>query len=91
MDVETYLEAVNQEYLHRDHALTGWWWLGALDRGDFLTWVGIAFLSAVTLVCFAGVVPLMVRKRDWIYVAIAVTEVAILALAASGILIAGGH
>jgi len=91
MDVQTYLEAVNREYLHRDHALTGWWWLGAVDRGDFLTFVGIALLAAVTPVCFAGIVPLMLRKRDWIYVTIAVTEVVILALAASGVLIAGGH
>ena len=30
MDVQTYLETVNREYLHRDHVLTGWWWVTAL-------------------------------------------------------------
>ncbi len=91
MDVQTYLETVNREYVHRDHALTGWWWLTALGSGDFLTFVGISFLAAVTPVCFAGIIPLLVRKRDWIFTAIAVTEVVILVLAASGILITGGH
>ncbi len=91
MDVQTYLHTVNAEYLHREHALTGWWWVSALGSGDFLTWSGIALLACVTPVCFSGIVPMLVRRRDWIYAAIAVTEVAILALAASGVLTAGGH
>lgn len=91
MDVQTYLHTVNEEYLHREHALTGWWWVSALGSGDFLTWVGIALLACVTPVCFAGIVPMLVRKRDWIYAAIAVVEVVVLTLAASGVLAAGGH
>ena len=91
MDVQTYLHTVNAEYVHHEHALTGWWWVGAVGSGDFLTFVGIALLASVTPVCFAGIVPMLLRKRDWIYTAIAVTEVVILTLAASGVLTAGGH
>ena len=91
MDVQTYLATVNLEYVHHEHSLTGWWWLGALGSGDFLTFVGIALLACVTPICFAGIVPMLVRRRDWIYAGIAVTEVLILTLAASGVLTAGGH
>jgi hypothetical protein len=91
MDVQTYLHAVNEEYVHREHGLTGWWWVGALGSGDFLTFLGIALLACVTPICFAGIVPMLVRRRDWIYTTIAVVEVLILTLAASGVLTAGGH
>lgn len=86
MSADKYLDAINMHYLHRDHALHGWWWISAVVHGDYLNFVGIALLSVVTLVCFVGIVPTLVAKRDWVYVAIAVTEVVILALAASGIL-----
>lgn len=91
MDVQTYLEAANHEYLHRSHELIGWWWVTALGRGDFLTFVGIAFLSAVTPMCFLAIVPMLLRKGDRIFAAIALAEVVILALAASGVLMTGAH
>ena len=89
MNVEQYLDVVNEQYLRRDHALHGWWWLTALGHGDYLNFVGIAVLSTVTLVCFVGIIPSLLAKRDWIYATIATTEVVILALAASGLLTAG--
>ena len=90
MNVDTYLETVNTRHLHSEHALTGWWWLSALGKGDFMNFLGIVVLSMVTLVCFVGILPTLIRKRDWVYAAIATAEVVILALAASGIL-TGGH
>ncbi len=87
MSAERYLEAINAQYLHRDHVLHGWWWVSAVAHGDYLNFVGIALLAMVTPVCFAGIVPTLARQRDWIYAAIAVTEVVILLLAASGILV----
>lgn len=89
MNVERYLEVVNAQFLHRDHALQGWWWVSALGHGDYLNFLGIAVLSTVTLVCFAGIVPTLLRKRDWVYAAMAAVEVVILALAASGVLTVG--
>jgi hypothetical protein len=89
MSVHEYLDAANADYLHRDHALTGWWWLSALGKGDYLNWVGITLLSTVTLVCFVGITPTLLRKRDWVYASIAVAEVLVLGLAASGMLAAG--
>jgi uncharacterized membrane protein len=91
MDVAHYLEAVNTRYLHHEHLLTGWAWLSVLEHSDYLNFVGIVVLSTVTLVCFLGIIPALLRKRDYAYAAIAVVEVVILTLAASGVLTAGGH
>jgi hypothetical protein len=91
VSAKEYLDIVNAEYLHRDHPLTGWWWLSALAHGDYLNFVGIALLSLITLVCFVGITPSLIRKHDWIYASMAVAEVLILGLAASGLLIVGGH
>jgi hypothetical protein len=91
MDVARYLEAVNTQYVHHDHILTGWAWVSALEHGDYLNFVGIVVLSTVTMVCFLGILPTLFRKRDYAYAVIAVLEIVILALAASGVLTAGGH
>lgn len=90
MDVTRYLEAVNARFLHRDHLLVGWSWVGVLRHGDYLNYVGIVVLSLVTLVCFLRIIPTLLRSRDYAYVAIAVLEVLILALAASGMLVHAG-
>ncbi len=90
MGVEEYLEAINHAHLHRDHHLTGWWWLTALGFGDYMNFIGIGVLSAVTIICFFGIVPTLVRKRDFIYATIALVQAIILAVAASGF-IGVGH
>jgi hypothetical protein len=89
LDVERYLEAVNVQFLHHDHLLTGWGWVEVIGHGDYLNFVGIAVLSLVTLVCFLRIIPTLLRKHDYAYAVIAVLEVVILALAASGLLVVG--
>ena len=90
LSAHEYLEVINHEFLHRDHVVDGWGWLFVLNRADYLNFVGIAVLALVTIVCYMGILPLLIRKRDWIYATIAILEVAILALAASG-MVAVGH
>ncbi|MEJ2679278.1 MAG: hypothetical protein P8174_09435 [Gemmatimonadota bacterium] len=46
-------------------------------------------LSAVTILCFIGIVPTFLKKRDVPYAIMAIAEIVILALAASGILSVG--
>ncbi|MGD2154597.1 MAG: hypothetical protein PVG79_15105 [Gemmatimonadales bacterium] len=89
MSVDEYLEATNHNHLHREHPVSGWSWLLVLGKGDYLNFLGIAVLSAVTIVCFVGVVPTLIRKKDTAYVVMAVLEAMILTLAASGILSVG--
>ncbi|MHC4591941.1 MAG: hypothetical protein ACYS8L_04500 [Planctomycetota bacterium] len=89
MNVHDYLEATNHDHLHHEHPISGWSWLSVLGKGDYLNFLGIAVLSAVTIFCFLGIVPTLLRKKDTPYVVMALLEAAILALAASGILSVG--
>jgi hypothetical protein len=90
LSAHEYLVTVNNEFLHRPEIVVGWGWMGVLGLGDYLNFIGIALLAAVTIVCYIGILPNLFRKKDWIYATIAVLEVLILSLAASGI-IAVGH
>lgn len=90
LSAHEYLEVINHQFLHQDQVVDGWRWLLVLNRADYLNFVGIALLALVTIFCYVGILPLLIRKRDWIYAGIAVLEVLILALAASG-MIAVGH
>ena len=90
LSAHDYLEAINHQFLHRDELVLGWGWVFVLNKGDFVNFVGIAVLALVTIVCYLGILPTLIKKKDWIYGAIAVVEVLILTLAASG-LVSAGH
>jgi len=87
--VHEYLEVVNDEFLHLEHPPTGWAWVGMLNKGDFLNFVGIAILAGVSILCYVAIVPTLLRKKDHAYLAMAILEVLVLSLAASGILTVG--
>lgn len=80
-----------KEYLAATGIHTGWSWIHMLGKGDFLNFLGIAFLSAVAIVCYVAVAPIFFRKKDRIYGWLAIIEVSVLVLAASGLLKVGGH
>lgn len=73
------------------HAPTGWGWAPLIGNGDYLNFVGIAILSGLTILCYLVILPILIRKKDMPYVVIAMVEVFVLALAASGFLKVGGH
>lgn len=79
------------DYLHEANIQAGWAWLGMLRYGDFLNFVGIVTLSAVTIVCFLSIIPTLLRNGDRVYAVLAALEAIILTVAASGILGSGGH
>ncbi|MEW5746537.1 MAG: hypothetical protein AB1805_13990 [Nitrospirota bacterium] len=83
MPVHKYLEATG---IH-----PGWAWLGMLGKGDFLNFIGIAFLAGVTILCYIRIVPILFRNKDTVYGVLAILEVLVLVLAASGLLKSGGH
>jgi len=89
LPVHEYLETVNQNHLHLAHPPTGWAWLTMLGKGDFLNFIGIAILGGVTIICYLAIIPTLLRKKDSAYVAMALFEVIVLTLAASGILAVG--
>ena len=63
---------------------TGWRWLELAGRSDVMNLAGIACVALVTPVCFARLVPEFVRQRENMFAAIALMELWILVLAASG-------
>lgn len=89
-DITRYWTMPVHEYLAASKVPTGWGWLALVSKSDFMCFLPIAFLSAVTIACYARILPILVAKRDRVFIAIASAEIAVLVLAASGILV-GGH
>jgi hypothetical protein len=79
------------DYLHHANIKAGWAWVGMLRYGDFVNFIGIAILAGVTILCYAAIIPTLLRSNDRVYAILALLEVIILSVAASGILGAGGH
>ena len=79
------------DYLHHANIKAGWSWVGMLKYGDFVNFIGIAMLAGVTILCYAAIVPTLLKNNDRVYAVLALLEVIILSVAASGILGAGGH
>ncbi len=79
------------EYLEITHSPHGWGWVHLLAKGDFLNYIGFAFLALMTIFCYLVLVRGYSRQKDWIYTTIAVLEIIVLSVAASGILGSGGH
>ena len=79
-----------EHYLAATGLPRGWGWLGLVGHGDILNFLGIAMLASLTIVCYLAVLPAFLRKGDTVYSAIIVLELAVLLLAASG-LVAAGH
>jgi hypothetical protein len=73
------------------NAPTGWGWAAMVGKGDYLNFIGIAILSGLTILCYIVILPILVRKKQTAYVVIAIIEVLVLSLAASGIMKVGGH
>jgi len=90
-DLPKYWSMPVKDYLKATDIHTGWSWLHLLGKGDFLNFVGIAFLSGVTILCYVRIIPILFRKKDTVYALLAVIEVLVLVLAASGLLKGGGH
>jgi hypothetical protein len=88
-DLPKYWVMPVNDYLHATGVHTGWSWVDLAHKGDFANFIGIAFLSGVTVVCYLRILPLLWRNDDRIYFGIAVLEVAVLLLAASGVLVIG--
>ncbi len=90
-DLPKYWAMPVKQYLKSTSIHTGWYWLHMLGKGDFLNFIGIAFLSGVTIICYIRIIPILFKKRDTVYGILAIIEVFVLMLAASGLLKSGGH
>ncbi len=88
--IQNWDKAVN-EYLQNTRSPQGWGWLYLLHKGDFINFIGIALLAVLTIICYLFLIVGYKKRNDWVYLFICLLEVAVLAVAASGILGTGGH
>lgn len=75
-----------REFVAATHAPTGWAWLRLVGYGDVLNVAAIAFLGGVSGLCLLAVLPLLVRRGDWVHVLLVVAQIAVLVLSASNLL-----
>lgn len=89
--VESYWTLPLHDYLEKSGMEVGWAWFGKLQYGDMLNFVPIAFLSLLTIICYLSLIPGLIRKKDTTYTVIAIVEIIVLLVAASGILGTSAH
>lgn len=77
-------------YLQQTATPTGWGWLALAHKGDLSGLIGICILAGCSLPPLLGLIPLYVKRRDYVYAAICGMVAGVLVLAASGLL-TGGH
>lgn len=77
------------EFLQATGMPVGWDWLALAHRGDIANLLGIALLIGCSLPPLLGLVPLYAARGNRIYIGICLAEVAVILLAASGVLSAG--
>ncbi|MBI3592535.1 MAG: hypothetical protein HY099_03520, partial [Nitrospirae bacterium] len=56
-DLPKYWSMPVKKYLAATGILPGWAWLGMLGKGDFLNFIGVAFLAGVTILCYIRIIP----------------------------------
>jgi hypothetical protein len=73
-------------YVAATGAPTGWAWLRFLGKGDYLNLFGIALFAAVTIACYARMVPAFSRQGKRAQAMFALLQVLVLLAAASGLI-----
>ena len=76
------------ELLARAGLRAGWQWASLVHRGDMLVLAAIALLASCSLGALAAVLPVFRKRGETVFVAICVLQIAVLVLAASGLLTA---
>jgi len=79
----------SHHYLEAANIQPGWAWLSKIGYGDFLVYLPIVFLAAITIVCYVGVLFKFLKAKENVLVVIALLEIVVLLAAASGLLKAG--
>ena len=79
--------APSSEFLRGAGVAPGWDWTRLVHHADVLNLVGIAMLALCSVPPIAAIMPLYWASHRWALVAICGLELAVIALAASGLLV----
>jgi hypothetical protein len=69
-------------YIAASGAPTGWGWLQLVHKSDYLIFLGVAMLGLVTVVCYARIIPLLLRQGEHWRALIGIIQVIVLLAAA---------
>jgi hypothetical protein len=69
-------------YIAASGAPTGWGWLGLLHKSDYLIFLAVAMLGLITVVCYARIIPLLIKQKEPWRAAIAFVQILVLLAAA---------
>lgn len=69
----------------------GWGWAVLIGKGDFLNFLGIVLLAGMTIICYIPLIPVYLKRKELIFAGLAVAEIVVLLVAASGIVGGGAH
>ncbi len=78
-------------YLELGQVPTGWGWTVLIGKGDFLNFLGIVLLAGMTIICYIPLIPGFLKRKEFMFAALAAAEILVLLVAASGIVGAGAH
>ena len=78
-------------YLELGQVPTGWGWSALILKGDFLNFLGIVLLAGMTIVCYIPLIPVYVKRKEFVFAGLALAEILVLLFAASGIVGGGAH
>ena len=89
-ELPSYWSMPAEQYSNLVGVATGWGWLALIGYGDYMNFLGIAFLSGLTIVCYLRVLPFSLHRKDFVLGTVLLLEVMLLSFAASGLL-GSGH
>ena len=72
------------DHLRQEGLTQGWSWVQHVGQGDFMALLPIAWLATCSGIALAAVLTVYLRRKDGIYAALCLLQLAILSLAASG-------
>ncbi len=78
-----------KDYLKTTGIPDGWGWLPLVAAGDISNLVGIGVLAGCSLPPLLGVAVLYLKEKDYVFAGICLAVVAVIVLAASGVLTQG--
>ena len=76
-------------FVERTGMPRGWGWLVLIHKGDILNFAAIGLMASIPFVCLLSILPTYLRRREYTIGILIIIEAAILALAASGLLVSG--
>jgi hypothetical protein len=79
------------EYLEKANVPHGWGWVVLVGQGDFLNFIGIVLLAGMTILCYIPLIPAYLKRGEKTFAVLAVAEILVLLVAASGIVGGGAH